>query len=164
MDKITSIGHVRVVKTDPKTGLILFDEVFKNQLTYFALQQAASLWSGQFVVVPSMIAVGTGSPPADQSSTTANDITLWTELDGTRQTVDYATTWLQYYTQYSVTYMQSQAIGTIDSENPTGLITLTEAGLFDINGNLWSHVMLNGVTHDNTSTLSIQWQIEQQGN
>jgi hypothetical protein len=79
--------------------------------------------------------------------------------------VDYAQQWLSYYIQYAVTYDTTEVLGTVDPvNNPTGSINLTEAGLFDGNGNLFSHVMLNGVTHDNTSTLTLQWQIQQNGN
>lgn len=165
MDSLTAVGMVRVIKRDIRTGEITFDKWFKNQITNFARSQAAAMWAGQIVATPTQIAVGIGSPPDGQTGTTPNDTTLWNELAGTRKQVDYATTWLSYYTQYSVTYQQNEAIGTIDPQNnPTGLITLTEAGLFDATGQLWSHVALNGVTHDNTSTLSIQWQILQQGN
>lgn len=160
-DSMEAVGYVRVVKTDKETGKVVFDKVFKNQITNFARQQVAQLWTGAYVAVPSMIAVGTGS----SDGTSPNDLTLWAELAGTRQKVDYATTFLSYYVQYSVTYDQATALGAVDAtNNPTGQITLTEAGLFDANGNLWSHVQLNGVTHDNTTTLSIQWQILQKGN
>lgn len=165
MDSVTAVGTVRVTKRDLKTGEVIFDQTFKNQITNFARQQAALLWAGQVVATPSMIAVGTGSPPTGTSGTTPNDTALWNEFSGSRKQVDYASPWLSYYTQYSVTYQQTEVLGTVDPQNnPTGSITLTEAGLFDANGNLWSHVALNGVTHDNTSTLSIQWQILQQGN
>lgn len=165
MDSIKAIGFVRVIKRDARTGEVLQDQLFKNQITNFALQQAAAMWAGQTVATPTMIAVGTGSPPQGQTGTTPNDTALWNEYSGSRKQVDYASTWLNYYTQFSVTYNQNEVLGTVDPQNnPTGQITLTEAGLFDANGNLWSHVMLNGVTHDNTSTLSIQWYVMQQGN
>lgn len=164
MDAITAVGSVRVIKRDARTGEVIFDEVFKNQITNFARGQAAALWAGQIVPVPSMIAVGTGSPPQGQTGTTANDTALWNECPGSRKQIDYAQPWLGYYTQYSVTYQQTEVLGTITQQNMTGQITLTEAGLFDVNGNMWAHVMLNNVTHDNTSTLSIQWMVLQQGN
>lgn len=167
-DAMTAIGHVRVIKRDKKTGRVLFDKLFKNQITNHARIQMVLAW-GQTVnqvavTFPSMIAVGTGSPSAGQNGTTPNDTTLWAEFSGSRKNVDYAQQWLQYYVQYSVTYQQTEVLGTIDVGNPTGSISITEAGLFDSAGNLFSHVQLNGVTHDNTSTLSIQWQILNQGN
>lgn len=168
MDTLTAIGMVRVIKRDIVTGEVVFDKRYKNQLTNYARAQAALAWgqsvNNTVVMFPSKIAVGTGSPPNGQTGTTPNDTALWAELSGTRKTVDYAQQWLQYYIQYSVTYQQTEAIGTITQQNPTGSISLTEAGLFDANGNLFSHVMLSGVTHDNTSTLSIQWQILMNGN
>jgi hypothetical protein len=48
--------------------------------------------------------------------------------------------------------------------NPTSSIALTEAGLWDASGQLWSHVALTGVTHDSTSQLSIIWQVLHNGN
>lgn len=153
MDSLTATGFVRVIKQDPKTGLVLFDRTFKNQLTNFARQQSAALWVGTAVQTPNKIAMGTGSPPAGQTSTTPNDTALWNELAGTRQTVSLATTFLSYYSQYQVTY------------NPNSQsTTITEAGLFDASGNLWSHVMLTGVVWDNTASLSIIWQVLHQGN
>lgn len=168
-DKMTAEGWVRVFKTDNASGEVIYDKWFKNQITNYARQQAALAW-GQSVnavaiTMPSMISVGTGAPPSGTSGTTANDTALWGEVSDSRKSVDYAQQWLQYYTQFSVTYQQTEVLGTVDpSTNPTGTINLTEAGLWDSQGNLFSHVALNGVTHDNTSTLSIQWQVEQQGN
>lgn len=169
MDSLNAIGHVRVIKKDRQTGEILFDQTFKNQITNYARTQMVQAWgmsvNGVVPTFPSKIAVGTGSPPSGQSGTSPNDTALWNEFSGSRLQVDYAQSWLTYYIQYSVTYDTTQVLGTVDpSTNPTGSINLTEAGLFDSSGNLFSHVMLNGVTHDNTSTLSIQWQILQNGN
>lgn len=161
LDSMEAVGYVRVVKTDITTGAVVFDQTFKNQITNFARQQVALMWTGQVVPVPSKIAVGTGTGPG----TSPTDVSLWSEASGSRQNVDYAVTFLNYYVQYSVTYQQSEVLGIVDPvNNPTGQIAITEAGLFDGNGNLWSHVILNGVTHDNTTTLSIQWQILQKGN
>lgn len=341
-DSITAIGHVRVIKKSLETGDIVYDETFKNQITNFACQQSALMWTGVMPPTPSMMAVGTGTNTA---GTSASDSALWNEVANSRQGVDYATTFLNYYSQYSVTYDQTKVLKLIasfadllteytgtsaagwtnsgsvtfgtsgatatggaasirsttatqmdastdgpvtvqvtfklptttvgsdyihlwqDAQNfyeiylagskvvigktvanthtqlatssatltwtagatytlvanidsngvitatlysgatATGTalatatftdtalpgpytimvggdqnlvmsnvqatypnpdtskqITLTEAGLFDVNGNLWSHVVLNGVTHDNTTTLSIQWQVLQNGN
>lgn len=60
--------------------------------------------------------------------------------------------------------VMSNAQTTYPNSDTTLSVQFTEAGLFDVNGNMFSHVMLNGVSHDNTSTLSIQWQILQKGN
>lgn len=156
VDSLEAEGYVRVIKHDLQ-GNVVFDQLFKNQITNYARGQMALAWGQSFngvpMVFPSQIAVGTGSPASGQSGTTPNDTALWSELSGTRKTVDYAQQWLTYYIQYSVTYQTTEAQG-----------TLTEAGLFDSIGNLFSHVQLNGVTHDNTSTLSIQWQILMKGN
>lgn len=168
-DSMHAVGHVRVTKTDRKTGNVIFDQLFKNQITNYARTQMVQAWTqsvnGVFPTFPSKIAVGTGSPPSGQNGTTPSDTALWNEFSGSRLTVDYAQQWLSYYVQYSVTYDNTVVLGTVDpATNPTGSINLTEAGLFDDSGNLFSHVMLNGVSHDNTSTLSIQWQIQQIGN
>lgn len=156
MDSLEAYGTVRVIQRNNQ-GEVIQDTLLKNQITNYARSQAAVAWgqsvNGIPVMFPSQIAVGTGSPPPGTSGTTPNDTALWNELSGTRKTVDYAQQWLTYYIQYSVTYQTTEAQG-----------SLTEAGLFDANGNLWSHVQLNGVTHDNTSTLSIQWQVLMKGN
>jgi hypothetical protein len=156
-------GTVRVRQHRKSDGRLIFDKTFKNQIQTFAVQQAASMWAGNYVLTPSQIQVGTGSPPAGQSGTTPNDGGLWTPMAGTLKRVDYAIVFLSVYTQWSVTYQQNEAIGTVTTGNPHAQITLTEAALLDANGNCWSHVQLTGVAHDNTSTLSIQWQILQQG-
>lgn len=154
MDCVRSYGTVRVIKTDVETSKVVFDKTFKNQITNYALTQAAMMWAGQSgVIVPTRIAVGNGSPPVGQTSTTPGDYALWSEITGTRRDIDYTITWLQYYTQYSLTYQNNEAQGPI-----------TEAGLLDADGNLWSHVIFADLTHDTTSTLSIMWQIQQIGN
>lgn len=168
-DGIEAIGHVRVIKTDKQTGEVIFDQLFKNQITNYARTQMVQAWGQTFngtnPSFPSMISVGTGSPSSGQTGTSPNDTALWNEFSGSRLRVDYAQSWLTYYIQYAVTYDNTQVLGTLDpTTNPTASINLTEAGLFDANGKLFSHVMLNGVSHDNTSTLSIQWQIQQNGN
>jgi hypothetical protein len=164
-DSLQAVGTVRVVKTDIATGAVIYDKTFKNQLTNYARQQSAALWAGAGAYVPSKISVGTGSPPFGQTGTTPNDTGLWAEVSGSRKALDYATTWLQYYTQYSCTYTQSEVLGAYDAvTNPTSSIALTEAGLWDASGQLWSHVALTGVTHDSTSQLSIIWQVLHNGN
>lgn len=60
--------------------------------------------------------------------------------------------------------VMSNAQATYPNIDTTLQVSLTEAGLFDSLGNLWSHVALQGVTHDNTTTLSIQWQVLMEGN
>lgn len=162
-------GRVRVIKRKFLTGEVIFDRLFKNQITNYARMQMVQAWgqsvNGVFPTFPSMIAIGTGSPPSGQNGTSPSDAALWNEFSGSRKQVDYAQQWLNYYIQYSVTYQNTELLGVVDPvNNPYGTINLTEAGLFDSQGNLFSHVMLNGVTHDNTSTLSLQWQILQKGN
>jgi hypothetical protein len=164
-DSMMAIGYVVVEKRDKQTGEVTYHETFKNQITNYALTQVAAMWAGQKVNTPTMISLGTGSPPNGQIGTTPNDTGLWNEFSGSRQQVDYATVWLSYYTQFSATYQANQILGTYDAtNNPTSQISLTEAGLWDGYGNLWSHVQLSGVTHDSNSILSIQWQVLQQGN
>lgn len=172
IDSLTAFGIVRVLKRHKDTGIVLMDTTFKNQITNFARQQSAQMWSGLVntvgiasnVLPPSKIQLGTGSPTAPATGTTANDTGLWTPL-GSSKALDTSTVWMQYYSQFTVTFLSTEDIGTVDPvNNPTGQITITEAGLFDANNQLWSHVAFTGVTHDNTSTLSVQWQVLMQGN
>lgn len=160
-DSITAVGYVRVVKHD-LDGNLIFDRWFKNQITNFARTQAANAWASLPVKFPSQIAVGTGSPTSG-GNTSPDDTALWSEVSGSRKAMDYAELWLDYYTQYSVTYQSTEVLDPNNTTNNES-INILEAGLFDADGNLWSHVILNGVTHDNQSTLAIQWQVYQQGN
>lgn len=107
MDTAMAVGHVHVVKRDKITDEVVYDKWFKNQITNFARNQMALMWAGVMGMTPSQIAVGTGI----STGTSPNDTALWSELAGTRQNVDYATTFLSYYTQYSVTYDQTEALG-----------------------------------------------------
>jgi hypothetical protein len=158
MNSVNYIGRVIITRKDLE-GNIIDREIFKNQITNFALSQMSAAWSSQTILYPTLIAVGTGSPPAGQNGTSPTDTALWSELSGSRLTVSSAIPWLTYYTQFSLTYSQSQALGA------GGIpVTFTEAGLFDSAGNLWSHVILNNVYHDNTNTISIQWLVLHQGN
>lgn len=113
-DTMTAVGNVLVTKTDIETGKVVYEKWFKNQITNYARQQAASAW-GQSVnqvspTFPSMISVGTGSPSGGITGTTPNDTALWSEVDGSRVNVDYAQVWMQYYTQFSATYQQTQVL------------------------------------------------------
>lgn len=165
MDSVTSFGTVRVIKRHKDTGLVLFDETFKNQITNYARGQAAALWAGIPVPIPSKISIGNGTPTPPVTGTTPNDNGLWAEILNSKKVVDYTVVWLQYYTQYAVTYDQTQALGVYDATtNPYSSIPVNEAGLWDSNGNLWSHVVLKNVAHDSQSTLTIQWNIQQIGN
>ncbi|MGM1416352.1 hypothetical protein ACS2BX_25920 [Bacillus cereus group sp. BceL300] len=161
METTMAIGHVRVVKHDKETGEVVFDRTYKNKITDFARKQSAALWAGQYVKTPSQIILGTGT---NVNGPQSSDTALWAPIAASKKKMSYAETFLNYYVQYSATYMQSEVLGTLTSGNPTQSIALTEAGLLDDDGNLWAHVALTDVTHDNTSTLSVQWQVMHDAN
>jgi hypothetical protein len=159
MDTLQMYGQVQVIKKDLK-GNVIFQETFKNKITNFACQQMANLLCGVNVPVPSQISVGTGT-----GTPAATDTALFSEISGSKKALSYSSTWLLNYAQMAVDYDQTQILGVYNaSTNPNQSITLTEAGLWDVNNNLFAHVNLGaGVTHDNTSTLSVIWQILIQG-
>lgn len=109
MDAMESVGWVRVTKRDKETGEVVYDKWHKNTITNYAMQQCALMWTGVMPQVPSQIAVGTGTGYGN--GTQASDTYLWSEFSGSRKQVDYAETWLNYYTQYSVTYQSTEVLG-----------------------------------------------------
>jgi hypothetical protein len=148
----TAVGYVHIMKHDAE-GNLVEDRWFKNQLTNYARNAAAQMWCGTSLPTPNSIQVGSGSPTAPITGVQQTDTALWSPMAGTLKVVDFATVWLGYNSQYSATYQQSDALG-----------TWTELGLFDANGNLWSHVQLNNLTKDSSSTITVQWQIQHIGN
>lgn len=152
LESSTAVGYVHITKHD-SDGNIIEKRTFKNQLTNYSRACAANMWAGNFVQIPSSIQVGTGSPTAPATGVTQADTELWTPMDGTLKVCDFATVWLTYNTQYSVTYDQPEAVG-----------TWTELGLFDPSGNLWSHVQLNNFVKEATTAVTVQWQIQHIGN
>lgn len=111
-DSMTAVGMVRVLKKSIETGEVVYDKTHKNQITNFARQQAANLWTGLFVPTPTKIAVGNGT---SSSGTSPNDTALWNEIVGSRVGVDYAATFLNYYSQFSVTYDNTEILNKMSS-------------------------------------------------
>ena len=140
-----AVGYVRLIKRDA-SGLLLFDQTFKNQLTNYARYASAQMWTGTIVVVPSQIQVGNGTIPS--SGPLPTDTALWSPMTGTLKQIDYATTWLSYNTQYAVTYDVGEANG-----------QWTELGLFDAAGNLWSHIAVQDFSKDTNESVTVQWQV-----
>jgi hypothetical protein len=151
-ESATAVGYVHIQKHDAN-GCLIYDRTFKNQLTNYARSASAQLWAGVHLATPSYIQIGVGSPVYPKTSVDPTDTALWTPVDGTLRQCDFATVWLNYNTQYSVTYQQADAIG-----------TWTELGLVDANGNLWSHVMLDNFSKDSGETVTVQWQVQHIGN
>ena len=147
-DKVQAIGHVRVLR-HAADGSLISDELLKNTLTNYAKSASAQMWTGTSLVTPTIIMLGNGLPIAPLEGTDPTDTALWQAAGTTMKTCDFVTVWLNYYSQYSVTYQTTEAVG-----------TWTEVGLFDVNGNLWSHVALSNFLKDGTETVTIQWQVQ----
>lgn len=154
-DKAVAVGYVHIIKKNAN-GDVILEKVYKNQLTYYARQSSAQLWAGIWVNPANYIAIGTGQPPVNGGTTSPSDTALWSELSGSRKQCDFVTTWLQYNTQYSVTYQQTDAVA-----------TWYELGLFDASsgGNMWAHVYLpGGFPKANGDIVTVQWQVQHEGN
>jgi hypothetical protein len=147
-DSAQAIGHVRILVHDAD-GSLVSDNLHKNTLTNYARNASAQLWTGTTLVTPTKIELGNGAPTLPLTTTDPTDTDLWTPQVSTLQVCDFEVVWLSYYSQYSVTYATTSAVG-----------TWTECGLKDANGNLWSHVALNNFIKLNTQTVTVQWQIQ----
>ncbi len=69
------------------------------------------------------------------------------------QNLDFSTVWLNYTSQYSVTYNTGEAVG-----------TWTEAGLFDVNNSMFAHVQLPSFVKLTGDTVTVQWSVIHIGN
>jgi hypothetical protein len=147
-DSFQTIGHVRILVHEAD-GSLVSDNLHKNTLTNYAKNASAQMWTGTVLVTPTKIELGNGLPTPPLVTTDPTDTNLWNPAPATLKTCDFATVWLSYYSQYSVTYQTTDSVG-----------TWTEVGLFDANGNLWSHVALNNFIKLNTQTVTVQWQIQ----
>lgn len=148
----TAVGYVRLIKHDAN-GVLIYDQIHKNQLTTYARSASAQMWTGNAIATPNSIQVGNGSPTVPRVGVDPSDTALWAPMAGTLRVCDFTSVWLTYTTQYSITYQQSDANG-----------DWTEIGLFDKNGNLWSHVAVTGFTKNSGETVTVQWQIQHIGN
>jgi len=144
-----TIGHVRILVHEAD-GSLVSDQLVKNTLTNYAKNASAQMWIGTGgIVTPTKIELGNGAPTLPLTSTDPTDTHLWAAVTATLAVCNFTTVWLSYYSQYSVTYNAGTAVG-----------TFTECGLFDVNGNLWSHVALNNFIITSAQTVTVQWQIQ----
>jgi len=157
-ESATAYGYVLISKTS-ESG-VTTQHTFKNQLSNFARAQAAYMWVGptaaNYIVptVPSSIQIGTGAPVAPLTNVDPTDTALWAPMGGTgTKVLDFSTVWLNYTSQYSVTYNVGEAVG-----------AWTEAGLFDALGNMFAHVQLIGFSKLSGDTVTVQWNVLHIGN
>lgn len=143
-----AIGHVRILVHEAD-GTLVSDNLVKNTLTNYAKNASAQMWVGTSLVTPTKIELGNGAPTLPLTTTDPSDTALWAAVSATMAVCTFTVVWLSYYSQYSVTYNAGTAVG-----------TFTECGLFDVNGNLWSHVALNNFIITSTQTVTVQWQIQ----
>jgi hypothetical protein len=151
-DSIRWKGTVTLSRQNADTGEVLETRKVHNTVTNYALGAIANLLAlnaiNQVFYAPDYIELGTGSGTA-----AVTDKDLITPAASTWKQCSYVTPYLSTYAQYSATWQTS--------DNPAG--TWTEAGLFDINKNLWAHVMLGNFTVNNGEILTVQWQIQIMG-
>jgi hypothetical protein len=147
-DVAQAIGYVRIIVQE-SDGSLVSDTLHKNTLTNFAKNASAQMWTGTVLATPTKIELGNGAPTPPLVTTDPTDTNLWAPVSATMKSCDFTTVWMSYYSQYSVTYQTTDAVG-----------TWTECGLFDANGNMWSHVVLNNFIKLNTQTVTVQWQIQ----
>jgi hypothetical protein len=99
-------------------------------------------------VLPSAIELGTGT-----GTPAATDTNLFVPVIPTLQPCGTTQVYISYYAQYISVWQTTAPI--------TG--TWLEAGLFDINNNLWAHACFN-LTVNSGEMLIGQWQVNIQGN
>lgn len=143
-----TIGNVRIIRKRAD-GSLISDVTHKNTLTNYAKNASAQMWTGTVFTTPSKIELGNGVPSYPLTGTDPTDTDLWNADPTTIKTCDFVTVWLNYYSQFSVTYGTTEAVG-----------NWTECALKDANGNMWSHVSLGNFLKSNSETVTVQWQIQ----
>jgi len=125
-------------------------ETFRNRLSDHALSSMAKLMVGEYVKLPAKIKLGTGSPPAGQTTPLTTDSDCWTPDNTTVKSLDLITTFLSVYAEFGVTYATTEANG----------VTYTEALLYDEDGTSWAHVIINfSKTSATPKTGVVLWKI-----
>jgi len=125
---------------------------YKNRLNNNAVLGSAKLWVGEYVVLPTMIKLGTGTPTAPQTGPLTTDEDCWTPDNSTERTADVRSTFLSIYSEIGVTYEPAEAIG-----------TWTEALLYDADGVAWAHSIIT-LVKTGAQTALILWRITHTGN
>lgn len=145
------VGEVIVTVTNAD-GSVESKKVY-NKITNYMKSSMAKWLTGtpntgvNALLPPSKIAAGNGTPPYGVSGPQETDLAMWNEMTGTRKSCDQIMVSQAYYAQYNLAYQMT---------DPEGYYN--ELGLFDANGNLWSHVAIN--QHKSSSqTLTIQWMV-----
>lgn len=129
-----------------RNGVFLRQKRYHNIPTNYALSYIASIVSGAVtsgIVVPSQIELGTGSGTPDP-----NDTALWVPSAGTLQTCSIVQQYLNTYAQFTSGWQPTDPIQG----------TWTEAGLFDVNGNMWAHTVINQLVNSG-EMLTVQWSV-----
>lgn len=160
-DKSVAIGYVHALVFDgPAPDLDTIRRiaysgdagVYKNRLTDYAVSAAAGLWVDEYVLTPSAICLGTGTPPVGTTEPLSSDEALWQADNTTLKVCDVKAVFMTVYSEYAVTYSTGEAND----------VDYTEAGLFDADGNLWAHVKLN-LRKSATQTAVVLWKVMHQG-
>jgi hypothetical protein len=122
-----------------------------NKVTTYALNYIAQMLTTTVYtpsVLPHQIELGTGT-----TTPQASDTTLTTPVPATMQACSTIQVYNNIYAQYISVWQSTAPI----------VNTWTEAGLFDINNNLWAHTVFNLVVNSGEMLIS-QWQIQIVGN
>lgn len=138
--------------SDAPCNLVSHD-IYKNRLNDRAIAASAAFWVDQYVKTPSKIKLGTGAPPAGQTTPLTTDEDCWTPDNTTARDCDVKTTFLTTYSEFVVTYDTTEING----------VTYTEALLYDADGKAWAHAIIN-LTKTITQTAATLWKISHVGN
>lgn len=143
----------RIVYFGEPYPMLVSHNIYKNRLTNYSVEAGARLWVDKFVKTPNTITLGTGSPPGGQDGPLATDTALWTEDATTEKTVDIKTTFMTIYSEFGATYQTTEINGT----------QYTEAGLFDADGNMWAHAIID-INKTSSQTATVLWKVKHEGN
>lgn len=145
-----AVGYVDVLYFE--NGELKRKQTFKNRLTYHAVATSARLWLGESLPTPTKIVLGTGTPPPPLEGPTFDDTELWNPDPATERRCDIRTTFLTFQTEFGVNFRQGELTGTV----------YTEAGLFDDEGNMWAHAIVN-IDQAPTESAVLLWKIQHIG-
>lgn len=141
-----------VTFTKYKDGKIIEQATEHNIVTNYALNYMAQILTNsvavtnEALVLPSYVELGIGT-----GTTSINDTDLFTPTTPrTIQNFSIMQVWLNTVAQYSSTWQSGLSTS----------VTWSEAGLKDVNGNLWAHVVINPIVVNSGEILTVQWQVQ----
>lgn len=121
--------------------------VSTNKVTNYARSYLAQVLVNSVtypLITPSAMQMGTGTGvPA------STDVALWSATPATLKSCSTVQTYQNFYSQFITVWQSTDPIQG----------TWTEAGLFDVSGNLWAHVNTNATVNAGEVFVA-QWQVQ----